>query len=82
MTGSGIHFLSLSDQRVLACERYSGLHHGKEDRIRIWANFSDEPVALPLPERTSGTDILTGTRFVCAEVLLLEPYRVIWLSEE
>lgn len=82
MSGFGVHFLSLTDQRILAFERFSGDKSSRKDRLRIWANFSDQAVALPLPERTSGTDVLTGTQLEGAEVLVLEPYRVIWLSED
>ncbi len=72
--GSGIGFPEVRDSRVFAFTR--------SDKLRVYANFSEQTVFCPLDYPLTGTDLLGGQKFENTRALSLMPYQVLWIKEK
>jgi amylosucrase len=81
LAGQNMELVSTSNEHVLG---YVRIREG--DRLIVLANFSDQPQSLQGNKlRTAGLgrffqDSIDGKTYATSELLVLEPYKILWLT--
>jgi amylosucrase len=75
---AGVEFYEEKNEHILAFSRYSA---GK-GKILVAGNFSEKPVVLTFGKKLTGIDLLSGRRFLGAELCILESYQTVWIKEQ
>lgn len=80
---TGIRFFDSGLNEILCFDRFGTPETiGFYGCVRVIANMSDRTVSYTSCSVFNGIELLTGEPFTNAEIIVLEPYKVMWLKEE